>query len=77
MCQHHIETCNPNFIFWAKNLGFFRQNNSFSLVNMKLISVKWKYGKHITRNSRSSTDPGYKNNEYPNIMQKKLTSWFN
>lgn len=35
---------------------FFSQDNSSPLVNMKLISVKRKYGKHITRNSRSSTD---------------------
>lgn len=60
---------------------FFGQNNSFTLVNMKLISVKRKYGKHITRNSRSSTD-------LTNLVQairamstqyhakKHLTSWF-
>lgn len=65
------------FHFLGQKPCFFGQNNSFTLVNMKLISVKRKYGKHITRNSRSNQPrSGYKSNEYSISCKKHLTSWF-
>lgn len=55
MCHDQLKHA-IKFHFLGQKPCFFGQNNSFTLVNMKLISVKRKYGKHITRNSRSSTD---------------------